>query len=199
MSRLAGSGEDCFNAGLMPSPLGHALAGVAAGWLVAGRPAFRPSLPPRPIPTAASSWWRDVLAFALLGALPDLDLLAGMHSMHTHSLGAVLAVGFLAWSLTRKRRLALACALAWGSHILLDWLGSDTSPPIGIMALWPITAAHYQSDLHVFDAISRRYWLPEQFIVGNLHAIAREVAIVLPFVIGVWWGRGRSRPTGVGS
>ena len=36
-------------------------------------------------------------------------------------------------------RLALATGLAYATHTLLDWLGTDASPPIGIMALWPFS------------------------------------------------------------
>ena len=79
---------------------------------------------------------------------------------------------------------ALAVAAAYASHTLLDWLGSDTSPPIGIMALWPFSRDYYESRLHVFMAISRRYWLPE-FWTYNLRALARELAILLPLVAAV--------------
>ena len=70
-----------------------------------------------------------------------------------------------------------ACA----SHTLLDWLGTDTAPPIGIMALWPFSRGYYESQLHVFMAISRRYWLPE-FWTYNLRALVRELVILLPVV-----------------
>ena len=56
--------------------------------------------------------------------------------------------------------LALACAAAVASHVLLDWLGSDTTPPLGVMALWPFTSDFYQSPFFLFMAISRRWWLP---------------------------------------
>ena len=157
----------------MPSPLGHALGAVAVGWLVEGRR-----------PTRATT-----CLYAAIGVAPDLDLLAGTHSTYTHSLGAV-ALAFaaaLALAGTNRRRLACAVAAAWASHLLLDWLGSDTSAPIGIMALWPFTREHYQSSLYVFEAISRRYWLPEQFIWGNLRAAAREVLILAPLVAIAYW------------
>ena len=32
------------------------------------------------------------------------------------------------------------------------------------MALWPVTSDFYESTLHLFMPISRRYWLPEQFV-----------------------------------
>jgi hypothetical protein len=75
---------------------------------------------------------------------------------------------------------AVGIGAAWASHILLDWLGSDTSPPIGIMALWPFSWEYYQSSLCVFDAISRRYWLRHEFFAGNLRAVLKELAILVP-------------------
>ena len=68
---------------------------------------------------------------------------------------------------------------AYASHTLLDWLGTDLSPPIGIMALWPFSSDYYESHLHLFRAISRHYWLPE-FWASNARALAGELAILLP-------------------
>ena len=139
---------------------------------------------------------------AALGVLPDADLLVGLHSRYTHSVGAAAVVGLLAalaWPRWRRvvdphvpSRLvfALACAAAWASHILLDWLGSDTTPPVGIMALWPFTSSFYQSDLHWFSAISRRYWLPEFFAL-NLRAAWRELWLLGPLAVLIGWLRAR--------
>ena len=142
--------------------------------------------------------------FAVAGVAPDLDLLVpGAHSTYTHSIGAValvflatLAIGRRlspARQALRSPRFAGAVAAAWASHLLLDWLGSDTSAPIGIMALWPFTTEHYQSSFYVFDAISRRYWMPEQFVWGNLKAAAREAAILAPIA---WVAYRLTRTTG---
>jgi inner membrane protein len=138
--------------------------------------------------------------YAAAGMAPDLDLLVGSHSTYTHSLGATILVFAVTLFAARRclpvhavtaswrsPRFAAAVAAAWASHLLLDWLGSDTSAPIGIMALWPFTRDHYQSSLQVFGAISRRYWLPEQFIWGNLRAAAREVLILAPLVGFSYW------------
>ena len=85
---------------------------------------------------------------------------------------------------------ALAVAAAYGSHLLFDWLGSDTTPPIGIMALWPFSGAFVQSDVHLFMAISRRYWLAN-FWSHNLTAVAWELALLGPPTLVVWWWRSR--------
>lgn len=173
-SRLSGwSVPDRAN--LMPSPIGHALAGIAAGSIIA---------PPRPA-------WRSVgvraAIYGVAAASPDLDLLFNAHSGPTHGLGAALIVAVAVWSFMRWRalegagRTAFAVGAAYASHTLLDWLGIDTSPPVGIMALWPFSHAYYESDVHVFLAISRRYWLPE-FWTSNLLALARELLILVPIV-----------------
>jgi hypothetical protein len=127
------------------------------------------------------------LTYAAVGVAPDLDLLVGSHSTYTHSVGAVGIFFVAAWGITGRPRLAAAVAAAWASHLLLDWLGSDTSPPIGIMALWPFSREHYQSSFYVFDAISRRYWLPEQFVWSNLKAALKEVLILGPVVAVSYW------------
>ena len=69
-------------------------------------------------------------------------------ALYTHSIGAVRLVAVWRRRSGRRRRvcdagsraaLVVAAALAYGSHLLLDWLGDDTTPPIGIMALWPFS------------------------------------------------------------
>jgi len=188
----------------MPSPLGHALGGLAAGWIVAGRPVGDGARTDRSAPAPASrvaSWWgavrrhpsvRSAAWFGLLGMLPDIDFLFGSHSTYTHSVGAVVGIGLLALAAGGRRhwRLALASALAYGTHVLFDWLGNDTSPPIGIMALWPVSDAFYQSEARLFEAISRRYWLPG-FLAHNARAMAWELAVLLPLAALAGWLRVR--------
>jgi inner membrane protein len=171
----------------MPSPIGHALAGIAAGWLV-DPPAARD----------ARGALRRAAVFAIAATAPDLDLLVGAHSGPTHGLGAAAIVGAWVWIWGRgrggPRTAPAAVAVAYASHTLLDWLGSDTSAPIGIMALWPISRDYYEARLHLFMAISRRYWLPD-FWSYNLRALARELVILVPLVAAVLVLR-RSRPAG---
>ena len=141
---------------------------------------------------------RHAGAFALLGMLPDADLLFGVHSGPTHGVGAALIAGLVAASVSPangRLRLGLACAAAYGSHILLDWLGTDTSAPIGIMALWPFATGYYEASLHLFPAVSRRYWQPELFWSQNLRALVTELLILGPVLVAVWISRRRSRGT----
>jgi membrane-bound metal-dependent hydrolase YbcI (DUF457 family) len=184
----------------VPSPLGHALGGFAAGWLIAPEPAGSSAGPD----TAATSWWRRLVrsrrawVYVAAGLVADLDLLVGLHSRYTHSLGAVLLIlaVTLWWTRHRGRAallLSLAVAASYGSHVLLDWLAEDTSPPIGIMALWPFDSGFFISPVHVFLGISRQYWLAPVW-TQNIVAVARELVILAPLAWAV--GRFRSRNPG---
>ena len=170
----------------MPSPVGHALGGIAAGWLVQ--------------PGPAPHGWRQItstrtLGFAVLGMAADLDLLLGVHRGPTHSLTAALILGLIAWLMVRGNRhsgrLAMAAGAAYASHVLLDWLGADSSPPLGLQVLWPWSAAYLHAQWPIFLAVSRRLRHPELFWVPNALALARELAILVPLVLVVGWWRGR--------
>ena len=137
-----------------------------------------------------------LLAVTAIG--PDVDFLWGRHSAETHSVGAIVIVGLIAFALSRgtNLRLAVAVALAWGSHIFLDWLGSDTTPPIGVMALWPFSNDYFFAYAYVFESITRRYWLPN-FWTHNVWAVVTEVVILAPIVAALaWFRRRRSRRRG---
>ncbi len=144
-------------------------------------------------PVAFARRWRWPFVFAAAGVAADLDLLVGLHSRYTHSVGAALLVFACAWLVLRRTNprapaIALAVALAYASHILLDWLGSDTTPPLGIMALWPFSAAYCLSPVPVFMGISRRYWLATAWR-QNAVSVLREVVVLLPVAAAALWAR----------
>ena len=155
----------------MPSPVGHALGGLIVGGALA--------------PSA-------LVLCAVAGVLPDIDFLWGGHNRETHSLGAAIIAGLVVWAWQRSPRLALAVTLSWASHVLFDWLGSDDTPPLGVMALWPLNSDFYFANAFVFEAISRRYWL-DNFIPHNAWAVIKEILILGPpaaLIIGL---RSRAR------
>jgi membrane-bound metal-dependent hydrolase YbcI (DUF457 family) len=177
----------------MPSPIGHALAGVAVAWaadLVPGDRAWRA------VPGNKSRYQRAggglTLLCAGLGAAPDLDLLvSGTHRTATHSLFAMLAVGLctaVVAASTRRPvlRVALMCAAAYGSHLLLDWLGADYYPPRGIQLLWPISQEWYISGLDVFRQTARLRIFTHGPMMTNLRAVLQEIAILGPTVVVLW-------------
>lgn len=162
----------------MPSPVGHVLGAMAAGWLAAGTAGAR----------------RDVVRRGLwlagIGMVPDLDLLIGRHSAETHSVGAAILAAALAtvmrWPVASTRRGVFAAVLlAWLSHPLLDWLGSDTSSPLGVMFFWPFSPDYHLSGIDVFLPISRRWWLPG-FVVHTLAAVGREMLLLGPVAVVSW-------------
>jgi len=170
----------------MPSPVGHALAGVAAGFLV------RRIGPTQPSGRAAGARLsrhllsdRQIIVFALLGTLADIDFLFGIHSAYTHSIGAILVVAAVG-SLQAQGRgplFALSLAAAYGSHVLLDWLGSDSVTPIGVMALWPISSDFFLSDRRWFMSVCREYWLVQCWW-HNALGVTREILFLGPVAFG---------------
>lgn len=163
----------------MPSPIGHVLGGIAVGALVAQR-----------------MDWRVAAACGVAAALPDVDFLLPLqHRGPSHSLGAaVLVLAASCAGTTRtadpdRLRVIVAVTLAYASHVLLDWLGADSSSPRGVMALWPVSSAFYVSGLDLFNAVDRRYWMPG-FWTRNTIALVRELVILGPLVaISVLAGR----------
>jgi membrane-bound metal-dependent hydrolase YbcI (DUF457 family) len=131
----------------------------------------------------------------LAACAPDLDFLWGRHNRETHSIVVAVFVGVAVWLATRRPRLALGCALAWTSHVLFDWLGSDDQPPLGVMALWPFTSNFYFADAFVFEAISRRYAEPG-FWQQNIWAVVKELLMLVPPTALLWWRHQRRGTSG---
>jgi inner membrane protein len=177
----------------MASPIGHALAGIAVAWgadLVPGKRAWRIAPP-------FASWYKRAgngltLACAVLAAAPDLDLPFGrFHRTATHSLISVLVVAGAAGLVAARarlpvRRVVIMCAAAWATHLLVDWLSVDQSPPRGIQLLWPFDATWFISGWDLFLGSERRQLLSAATMRRNVEAIAGEVAIMMPIVIVLW-------------
>jgi len=174
----------------MPTPIGHALAGIAVAG--AGRGSTMPG--------------RHVAILAFCASAPDLDLVLRLidgvnhHRGASHSFGAAILV-LVSTLLLRRAGVdvpgAALMGAAWASHVVLDYLGADTSPPFGEMALWPFSQGFYISPVSVF------YDIPRSFSGGairhNLVAVAIEVAVIGPITWLCWGGfktRSGSRPAG---
>jgi membrane-bound metal-dependent hydrolase YbcI (DUF457 family) len=176
----------------MPSPIGHALAGLAIGLI--GEPPRQPLDSRQPWP------WRFVFLAAFFAALPDLDLALpkGFHRSFSHSFVAVAAVLIFVRAVTgevtaRARwRMSAMLAAAYASHLLLDWLGADTSRPAGLQLLWPWTHAHFMSGWDLFPQ-TERAWRDPEFLRMNLIAFVSEVALMGPVAAAAWAVRRRRR------
>ena len=127
---------------------------------------------------------------ALAAVLPDFDLLFDSHRTYSHSIGAAVIAALVTMVFLRKRPDAVvsgfAISAAYASHFVLDWFGKDSSSPPGLMLLWPFSSNYHLSGLDFFREVSRRYWRPEEFIVGNLVAVGCEVMILLPLLLVAW-------------
>ena len=173
----------------MPSPVGHALAGLTVHVLSARDGAERASLGRAALLVAAAT-------------APDLDLLfrfvdgRNHHQAEAHSIGAAALCGVLVWAAARLRRqsrpasLGLAAAGAWLTHVLLDYVGADTHPPIGIMALWPFEAAYHKAPWILFLDIGRT--LEWATVRHDALAVAWEIALLGPLLLASWRLRARA-------
>jgi len=83
-------------------------------------------------------------------------------------------------------------ASAYGTHVVLDWLGVDTYWPFGIQALWPFSTRWYISGLDIFPQTERAQFLSAAAIQINLAAVAREMMILTPLLVGLWIARTRA-------
>ena len=176
----------------MPSPIGHLIAGAAIGRAITPRK--------RPV----------IVACAILAAAPDLDLiLPEAHRTGTHSFVAVALVTIVAIAVTGKVRrsgdrpghspgdrlrvcpqgtssIVVALVLAFASHLLLDWLAVDPTPPHGIQLLWPFSSDWYISGLDIFRGTARRNLFTARTTWINATAIAQELAILGPIAWVTW-------------
>jgi inner membrane protein len=187
----------------VPSPIGHVLAGAAV--VYAGDAIDRRRSPISLVATCA-----------LLGAVADLDLLLPRyHRSFTHSLTAVAFIFIVAAAVTgevthlrapryggqarglaarfggpgggqARWRVPLICACAYATHLLLDWLGSDTLPPYGLQLFWPFSNRFFVSGLNLFAETERRHLFSGPTLVQNLWAAAQEVAILAPITGALW-------------
>lgn len=183
---------------LMPSPIGHAIAGAATVWLadlVRGPHDTRPS-PTRAetSPPGLSRWiTASALAGAALAMTPDLDYLAGAHRLQTHSLGAAILVAAVVWLVVRARGgpavvAALTAGASYGSHLLLDWLNGDS----GVMLFWPLTSSMHSAPVEMFLMPTFEYWHPVRFLLVNTLYVGWEVVVIGTPAVVIGWLRTRA-------
>jgi membrane-bound metal-dependent hydrolase YbcI (DUF457 family) len=180
----------------MPTPIGHALAGLAVAW------SAEPPSEAQPLGRALAR--PLTLVCIALAVLPDLDLLyPPVHRAATHSIGAsllvtIIAAGVTGWVTGRINwRIAFVCAAAHASHIVTDWLGTDRNfAPYGIQMFWPFDKGWYISGWDMFLPVERRNPFSPATMRTNIVAAIREIVILGSVVLAVWlagrWRHGRS-------
>lgn len=175
----------------MPSPVGHTIAGIC-GFIV-----FQKKLTPR-------LWTLFFLFSIFIANLPDLDMLPGLligdirsfHHQGMHSITASVLVGLLISLLARQWKLNWVGWGLWGggiylSHVLLDLLVNDPSPPFGSQLFWPFSKSYFISPITPFARFD--YFNPGLgmvrtiFTLHNFGAVLREVILMTPLVGLTWY------------
>lgn len=170
----------------MATPIGHALAGIAAGSLATGR---HDLIGPR----------ADLVLFAAVAVAADLDFIPGLisgdmtywHHGFSHSLGAALLCGLIMAYIGHKRGgqawwWAWAGFMVWGSHVLVDYLTLDTLPPHGVPLLWPLSGEYFRTDNWIFFDVKRG--LSAQVFWHDIKAAIWEVLVLAPLAAwGAWF------------
>jgi membrane-bound metal-dependent hydrolase YbcI (DUF457 family) len=178
----------------MPSPLGHALAGVAAAWcsdLIPGHREWRTAQRTASFFERAGGTFTAICAG--LAVLPDIDLfLDDLHRSVTHSLTAVIITTIIAavvtaWVTDRPAwRVALMCGSAYSTHLVLDWTAVDLYFPYGVQLLWPFSRRWYISGLDLFPQTERSHIFSLRTLRIDLNAMLWETMVLMPIVMLVW-------------
>jgi membrane-bound metal-dependent hydrolase YbcI (DUF457 family) len=168
------------------TPIGHCLAGAAIGAVLSRR--------------------NDVPRTAAIGALAaiaaDFDFLPGLivgdpshfHHAQSHSLTFALLATVVAMLMARDSRLrwGLLVGLAYASHIGLDFLTFDDSPPYGVPIFWPWSANVFHSPVTLFPNVP---W-GSGFVLSthNVSLLIRELGRLGPVFLGsLFYARRRRR------
>jgi len=183
----------------MPLPIAHSMMGYAIAE-VAEAANVR----------LTNKKWLNVSIFVTLANLPDCDFLPGFllgepnryHQWFTHSLGfaflAGLCGGLFYWRRQKQNKLQSAenperfglygvfIGFAVLSHVVLDLLTWDSSPPKGMMLFWPFDKNHYDVRWDFFLACRRdnasATFFSSLFSMYNLKVVLREFLIMAPIV-----------------
>ena len=170
----------------MATPIGHILAGAAIGTFL----------------SRASDAPRAVFIGAVAGMAADFDFLPGImvgnvglfHHGQSHSFAFALLATILAMLVAKTSRShwALLVGLAYASHIVLDLLTFDDSPPHGIPIFWPWSTEVFHSPVTLFPNVP---W-GGGFVLSthNFNLLIREIGFLGPlFLAALFYARRRRR------
>jgi inner membrane protein len=169
----------------MPSPIGHSLMGYIIR---------RATAQPR-----SSRDWSAIALYVFAANAPDLDFIPGLfvgqlsrfHHGPSHSIGFAILFAALASFLFRRRVRVFVIALSlYLSHVLLDYLIQDPSPPYGVPLFWPLSYEYYMAPFAFFRRFdyashSLDSLLSPMFTLHNLLTVFLEIVLLLPLLIFV--------------
>jgi inner membrane protein len=127
----------------------------------------------------------DVVPVLLLGDVPSF------HRQWTHSLVAAAGFGLLLAAFAKVQKADQIFFGIWGgavylSHIVLDMLLNDPSPPHGVKLLWPFSDSYFIFSFTPFASFT--YGKPDLgilsmfFLPHNIATMVREVFLMAPWV-----------------
>jgi inner membrane protein len=169
----------------MPSPFGHSLAGY-----IIHRATARP---------VAAHQWQLMLLYLFAANAPDLDFLPGLfagdlgryHHGPSHSIGFAILFGLCASAFFSRR----LCAFVMGfslylSHVLLDYLVQDPSPPLGVPLFWPFNHEYYMAPFAFYRPFDypvsvAEPMVPLFFTFHNFLTVLTEILFLLPPLVFV--------------
>lgn len=183
----------------MASPVGHALCGIAC--LMAVKIAKTPRI--------RSFDWKNMILFAFLANLPDIDFLIGyfvssdphqFHSGPTHSIVFALTAGlFFGLLYFRRFGLLFGWLIPTGlilSHSLIDLFtgpkqGLYTS--YGVSLFWPLEDSRIRAPLSLFLGVHHDNW--ERLLSAhNVWVIGSELLGFLPPVLALtFWAKRKEK------
>jgi inner membrane protein len=183
----------------MPSPIGHALTGIAVNQA-------RPGV-------FFANKWHEAVFFVFLANLPDFDFLPGLltgypnlyHHGIFHSLGAALLVSVAGgWLFAMRKRsfrnVTTVVFVMYAVHLLLDFFAGDTKPPYGMPLLWPFSNRFFLAARPIFLNIARSSrsedFFSSLFNRHNLAAVLLETLILGGMAVAIWLLRRCRRKAG---
>ena len=146
------------------------------------------------------SSWRELLLCVIIANIPDLDYFFGIfrnnlnyyHQTVTHTVVWITASALILWAFARLRdgrktpwTFLLFMALL-SSHLFVDLLTADYSPPVGLTLVWPFSSRCHHSVISVLPACSKD--APCDILsLHNLRAALAETAFTLPLAALALW------------
>ncbi len=156
--------------------------------------------------------WRVIGFYVFAANAPDLDFVPGLlignpnrfHHGVSHSIGfallfAIVAALILRWREREWRwRHFLVFLGLYASHLALDYLSTDLSPPYGLPMFWPANDAYFKSPVPVFPDIRRinstGRFFQSLFSAHNLWAATVECLVLVPLILlAVAWEKRAGR------
>jgi inner membrane protein len=149
---------------------------------------------PRPLGTRQ---WTRIGLFVFAANAPDLDFLPGLvfgdlprfHHGPSHSIGLAILFGLIASLFFSRRGYAFVVGSSlYLSHVVLDYLGQDPTPPFGVPLFWPFSEEYFMAAFAFFRPFHNRGGSAELivsvlFTFHNFLTVLAEIAFLLPLLI----------------